>query len=192
MTGTDIRSHRISWSTVDAIASGNAGPDIVQEIRSSERSRTLLLLRAIRDEAATSPGSAGPLPPPELAWHLLDRVQQTAPAALEAVLSYPYVAGWASFTLRHLRRGHPTDPTPAWVHLGHLHCVAVAAALHAGIDVDVQLPARNGTVSLPTLGLAHPGRTRRPVVRGPSPLWQWNTPDRPQRQHSTTADGPHP
>ncbi|MEU7382208.1 MULTISPECIES: aKG-HExxH-type peptide beta-hydroxylase [unclassified Streptomyces] len=154
MTGTGLTSHRISWSTVDAIARGTSGPGVVREIRNAERSRTLLLLRAIRDEAAASPQSTGPLPPPESAWQLLDHVQQTAPAALESVLSYPYVAGWAGFTLRRLRRGHPTDPAPAWVHLGHLHGVAAAAALHAGMDVDVRVPARNGTVPLPTLGLA--------------------------------------
>ncbi|MFD8721856.1 HEXXH motif domain-containing protein [Streptomyces sp. NPDC059629] len=155
MTGAGISSHRISWNTVDAIAGGIASPGDVREIRGAERSRTLLLLRAIRDEAARSAGSAGPLPPPEQAWDLLDRVQRTAPAALETVLSYPYVAGWAGYTLRHLRRGHPADPTPDWVHLGHLHSIAAAAALHAGMDVDVRVPARNGTVPLPTVGLAH-------------------------------------
>ncbi|MEU0199390.1 MULTISPECIES: HEXXH motif domain-containing protein [unclassified Streptomyces] len=155
MTGAGISSHRTSLSTLDAIARGVAGPDIVHEVRRAERSRTLLLLRAIRDEAAASSSKAhGPLPPPESAWQLLDRVQQSAPAALETVLSYPYVAGWAGFTLRHLRRGHPTDPAPAWVHLGQLHSIAAAAALHAGIDVDVRVPARSGTVTVPTLGAA--------------------------------------
>ncbi|MFE4961966.1 HEXXH motif domain-containing protein [Streptomyces sp. NPDC056660] len=154
MTGAGISSHRISWKTVDAIAGGIANPDDIREIRGAERSRTLLLLRAIRDEATRSPGSVGPLPPPEHAWHLLDHIQRTAPAALETVLSYPYVAGWAGYTLRHLRQGHPADPTPVWVHLGHLHSVAAAAALLAGIDFDVRVPVRDGTLPLPTLGLA--------------------------------------
>jgi HEXXH motif-containing protein len=155
LTGTGISRHRISLSTLDAIACGSAGPDVVHEVRKAERSRTLLLLRAIRDEAASSSKTRGPLPPTESAWQVLDHVQQSAPAALETVLSYPYVAGWAGFTLRHLRRGHPTDPTPAWVHLGQLHSIAAAAALHAGIDVDVRVPARSGTVSVPTLGAAY-------------------------------------
>ncbi|MFG3291298.1 HEXXH motif domain-containing protein [Streptomyces sp. NPDC048179] len=155
MTGTEITHHRLSWATFDAIAGGTASPDVVREIRSTERSRTLLLLRAIRDEAARTPGSAGPLPPPQQAWHLLDLVQRTAPAAFEAVLAYPYVVGWAGYTLRHLRHGHPNDPTPTWVHLGHVHSVAAAAALQAGIDVDVHVPARNGNICLPTLGTAH-------------------------------------
>ncbi|MEU2270036.1 HEXXH motif domain-containing protein [Streptomyces olindensis] len=154
MTGTRISSHRVSLSTLDAIARGVAGPDVVHEVRRAERSRTLLLLRAVRDEAASSPKAQGPLPDLESAWQVLDRVQQSAPAALETVLSYPYVAGWAGFTLRRLRRGHPTDPTPAWVHLGHLHGIAAAAALHAGIDVDLRVPARSGTVTVPTLGAA--------------------------------------
>ncbi|MGW5136293.1 HEXXH motif domain-containing protein [Streptomyces sp. NPDC004135] len=154
MTGTGISRHRLSLSTLDAIARGAAGPDVVHEVRRAERSRTLLLLRAVRDEAASSSKLRGPLVSLEPAWQVLDHVQQRAPAALETVLSYPYVAAWAGVTLRRLRRGHPTDPTPAWVHLGHLRGIAAAAALHAGIDVDLRVPARSGTVTLPTLGAA--------------------------------------
>ncbi|GAA2324904.1 HEXXH motif domain-containing protein [Streptomyces kunmingensis] len=154
MTPPRLTHHRVAWSTVDDIARGTADLDTVREIRNAERSRSLLLLRAIRDEALSNPAAAGPLPPPDLAWQVLEEVQRTAPAVFEEVLSYPYVAGWAGFTLRHLRRGHSTDPEPAWAHLGHLYGIAAAAGLRAGVDLDLPVPVRRGVVSLPTLGAA--------------------------------------
>ncbi|MBQ1088355.1 HEXXH motif domain-containing protein [Streptomyces sp. B93] len=163
MTRAQISPHRIEWSTVDALARGSVGPEEVRELRRAERSRTLLLLRAVQDEVVKAPDSRGPLTSLEPAWSVLEQVQQTAPEALESLLSYPYVAGWAGFTLRRLRRGQAADAAPPWVHVGHLHCVAVAAALRAGIDVDLRVPARRGQVALPALGLVRsPSRSGTP------------------------------
>ncbi len=123
-------------------------------LRRSERSRTLLVLRAILDEAERNPETQGDLTSLHAAWDLLDRVQRSAPGVLDAVLAYPYVSGWAGHTLRRLR-GRVAEPYPLWAHLGHLSSVAAAAAIRAGLDVHLSVPARDGMVSLPTLGIAH-------------------------------------
>ncbi|MEW2610505.1 HEXXH motif domain-containing protein [Streptomyces sp. NPDC047880] len=126
----------------------------MRALRCSERSRTLLVLRAILDEVERNPEAPGDLTSLNSAWVLLDRVQRSAPDVLDAVLAYPYVSGWAGHTLRRLRV-RATEPSPLWAHLGHLNSVAAAAALRAGLDVRLSVPARNGMVSLPTLGMAY-------------------------------------
>lgn len=146
--------HELSWDAFDALATGHAGPEVVRLLRRSERSRTLLLLRAILDEAERHPETEGDLTSLHSAWDLLDRVQRSAPGVLDAVLAYPYVSGWAGHTLRRLR-GRAVEPCPLWAHLGHLNSIAAAAALRAGLDVHLSVPARDGMVSLPTLGSAY-------------------------------------
>ena len=41
-----------------------------------------------------------------------------------------------------------------WMHVGHLHALAAAAAIHAGLDFHAHIPLWNGVAMLPTLGLA--------------------------------------
>ncbi|MET9580942.1 HEXXH motif domain-containing protein [Streptomyces massasporeus] len=112
------------------------------------------MLRAILDEVERNPGASGDPTSLNAAWDLLDRVQRSAPAVLDAVLAYPYVSGWAGHTLRRLR-GRVTEPSPLWTQLGHLNSIAAAAAIRAGLDVQLSVPARNGMVSLPTLGMTY-------------------------------------
>ncbi|MGA5360053.1 HEXXH motif domain-containing protein [Streptomyces purpurascens] len=146
--------HELTWDAIDALARGSAGPEVVRLLRRSERSRTLLVLRAILDEAERNPETQGDLTSLHAAWDLLDRVQRTAPGVLDAVLAYPYVSSWAGHTLRRLR-GRAAEPSPLWAHLGHLGSVAAAAAIRAGLDIRLSVPARMGMVSLPTLGTAY-------------------------------------
>lgn len=112
------------------------------------------MLRAMLDEAGQQRAASGPLPSLDRAWDLLERVQHKSPADLDAVLTYPYVGNWAGHTLRRLR-GHASESSPLWVHVGHLHSIAAAASIRAGLDFQVQVPVRSGTVALPTLGAAH-------------------------------------
>jgi HEXXH motif-containing protein len=47
-----------------------------------------------------------------------------------------------------------TGVCPMWMHVGHLHALAAAAAIHAGLDFHTHIPLWNGGAMLPTLGLA--------------------------------------
>jgi HEXXH motif-containing protein len=60
---------------------------------------------------------------------------------------------WAAHTLRRLS-GSVQDEAPAWVHVGHLHAIAAAAAIRAGIDFRTRVPVRQGAAFLPTIGSA--------------------------------------
>ena len=146
---------RFSWAEFDSVARASGGADTVRKLRSAERSRRLLLLRGLIDQVVGDPSLYEPLPSPELAWDLLVRTEETDPAALDAVLAHPYTGTWAGLGLRLLRHPIAADTRPFWLHLGHLHALAAAAAVRAGLDDwRVLVPAWNGDVALPTLGVA--------------------------------------
>lgn len=165
MTPDELVPHRLPWTDFDAVARGSGGPGPVRLLRAAERSRRLLLLRGIIDQAAKSPAVSSPLPPPESAWELLAGIERLAPAAVETILAHPYTGTWAGYTTR-LVSQDISGVCPFWVHLGHVHCLAAAAAVRAGVVFDAELPVWRGTVSLPTLGMVRfPGGDAHGVAR---------------------------
>ncbi|MBV9012314.1 MAG: HEXXH motif domain-containing protein [Pseudonocardiales bacterium] len=151
-TGDGFTLHRLSWADFDNLARGEGGAGAVRRLRRAERSRRLFLLRALVEETTKVPELFGPLPPAEDAWELLARVQERAPRALEVILAHPYTGSWAGYTAR-LLRNRITGVCPMWMHAGHLHALAAAAAIHAGLDFHTHIPLWNSSAMLPTLGL---------------------------------------
>ncbi len=145
--------HRLSWADFDHLAHGEGGAGVVRRLRRAERSRRLLLLRALVEETTKTPELFGPLPPSEEAWELLARVQEKTSSALDLMLAHPYTGTWAGYTTR-LLSNRITGVCPMWMHVGHMHALAAAAAIHAGLDFHTYIPLWNGGAMLPTLGLA--------------------------------------
>ncbi len=145
--------HRLSWADFDHLARGEGGAGVVLRLRHAERSRRLLLLRALVEETTKIPELFGPLPSSDAAWELLARVQETVPSALDLIFAHPYTGAWAGYTAR-LLRNRITGVCPMWMHVGHLHALAASAAIHAGLDFHTHIPLWNGGAMLPTLGLA--------------------------------------
>jgi HEXXH motif-containing protein len=143
--------HRVSWSDFGRMARGQFDVGIVSRLRAAERSRRLLLLRALVDAVGKEPELAGPLPSPEVAWELLSRVEARSPATFDLVVAYPYTGSWAGYTIRLLRR-RIAGVCPLWMHIGHLHALAVAAAIRSGLDFDAAVPVWEGATILPSLG----------------------------------------
>jgi HEXXH motif-containing protein len=161
--GFDV--HRLAWTDLDRLARGGGGAGLVRRLRHAERSRRLLLLRALVEEVAKNPELSGPLPPPESAWELLVRVQEKSPAALERMLAHPYTGFWESYTMR-LLRNRTTGVCPLWVHIGHINAIGAAAAIRAELDFHIEVPLWDGCAMLPTLGLARlPARSRWSVAQ---------------------------
>jgi HEXXH motif-containing protein len=145
--------HSLSWPDFDELAHGAGGAQTVRRLRRAERSRRLLLLRALVDEVAKVPDQCGPLPAPDSAWELLERVQTKAPRVLDLILAHPYTGSWAGYTTR-LFHHQTTGVCPLWAHIGHIHALAAAAAIHAGLPIRTSVPVWHGGAILPTLGLA--------------------------------------
>jgi HEXXH motif-containing protein len=154
----DLQPHRLSWADFDELARGGGGAAVVRVLRRAERSRRLLLMRALADNVAKAPELSGPLPSWEDAWELLARVQRRAPAELDAVIDHPYTGTWAGYTTRLLRNGI-AGVGPTWAHLGHVHAIAASAAIRARLDFDATVPVWCGFAALPTLGVAHVATT---------------------------------
>ena len=149
--GFDV--HRLAWADLDGLARGAGSSGPVRRLRRAERSRRLLLLRALVDEVSKEPKLTGPLPSPEPAWDLLVRVQERSPAALDQLLAHPYTGSWVGYTTRLLAE-RISGVCPLWLHIGHVHALAAAAAVRAGLDFEAEVPVWNGGAMLPTLGMA--------------------------------------
>jgi HEXXH motif-containing protein len=126
---------------------------MVRRLRIAERSRRKLLLFAILEATAKVPERFGPLPAVEAVWDLLARVERASPITFDRVLAHPYTGSWAGYVIRLLRNGHD-GVGPLWIHLGHVHAVAAAAAIRARLTFQARIPLWHGNAALPTLGLA--------------------------------------
>ncbi|QWF80428.1 HEXXH motif domain-containing protein [Amycolatopsis sp. CA-230715] len=145
--------HRLSWQDFDALARLEGDEDMARRLRRAERSRRKLLIHALLTEAAKVPESLGPLPPIESAWELLARAESRVPSSVHRMLTNPYTGSWAGYTTRLLRNG--TDGVgPLWMHLGHAHAIAAAAAIRAELDFETEIPVWQGNAMLPSLGMA--------------------------------------
>lgn len=145
--------HRLSWEDFDALARLDGDEEMVRRLRRAERSRRKLLLHGLMAEAAKAPELFGPLPPLDSAWELLARAEARSPRAMKRMLDNPYTGSWAGYVTRLLRNGMD-GVAPLWMHLGHVHAIAAAAAIQAELDFETEIPVWNGNAILPALGLA--------------------------------------
>jgi HEXXH motif-containing protein len=130
------------------LARGGGGPAAIRYLTAARRSRTMLLVRAIRElAAAVGHAHAGPT---GQAYSALMTVQRSAPEAVEALLATPAVGAWAMATARALIDGDVTSARP-----GLLAAVAAAAAVRGAVPLTITLPPPGGArVVLPSVGVA--------------------------------------
>jgi HEXXH motif-containing protein len=144
------RRHVVPVEIFDALASGGGGEHAVRLLAAAQRSKRMLLIKAVADRAGVRDRHAATDPARVL--KLLAAVQAASPdaaRAVEGVLAYPSVSGWAHAAMRSLIAGSQPVAEPAY-----LATVAAAAAVHARVGADVPVPARDGRVVLPSLGAA--------------------------------------
>ncbi|MEV7230715.1 MULTISPECIES: HEXXH motif domain-containing protein [Polymorphospora] len=147
----------------ETLATGAGDESSVAALWRSERSWRLLVLRAVLDTCVIRPEACGPLAPASDAWQLLVRAYGAAPDSTEDVLAQPQVGIWAAHTLRRL--GDDADPlVPMWLDVGYLHALAAACAVRADLSFELDIPVRQGSAMLPTVGSASVP-TDRAVVR---------------------------
>jgi HEXXH motif-containing protein len=149
----ELQRHSLPWSDFDSLARGHGGASTVRVLRRAERSRRMLLLRALVDQVAKNSEMILPLPSPEDAWELLARTEQADQTVLDLILAHPYTGSWLGYATR-LLRNRMNGVGPLWAHIGYVHSLAAAAAARANIPFESTVPVWHGDAILPTLGLA--------------------------------------
>jgi HEXXH motif-containing protein len=136
--------HSLTTEQFAALARGG-GAAAVGQLVAGQRSKHLILLGKVAELAR-----CGGRPDDGLAvagQELLARVQEQGKAAADEVIGYPSVGAWALHTIR----GDQAMPA---ARPSGLAAVAAAAAIKAGLDVEIEVPVVNGAVLLPSLGTA--------------------------------------
>lgn len=135
----------------DELAAGGGSAEAVGFLVEGERARRLVLLRELLGRLEERPALLGPADLGSI-WRTVERAELENPGCVEELLLSPQVGSWLAHTLRRL---HGTAAgSPLWVDAGHLAAVALVAAVRAGTAAELVVPAREGAVALPTLGLA--------------------------------------
>ncbi|MFI1780765.1 HEXXH motif domain-containing protein [Streptomyces rubiginosohelvolus] len=135
----------------DELATGGGSMEAVGFLAQGERSRRLLLIGELLSRLEERPTLLGPADLGAV-WETVEQAEERRPGCAEELLLSPEVGSWLAHTLRRLH-GVSVGP-PLWVDTGHLAAVALVAALRSGTDADLVVPAREGAIPLPTLGLA--------------------------------------
>ncbi|WP_428935852.1 aKG-HExxH-type peptide beta-hydroxylase [Streptomyces sp. ACT015] len=163
-TRTVLGRHRTPATDLDDLAAGRVTPGAARRLWAVERSRRLLMLRAVTDLARRR-APAAPLPP-DAAMDLLLRVDRVRPDVVADLLEHPGTGVWAVRALERLNSAErPRAPAPPlWAEVGYLHCLAAAGALRSGIEGTIRLPVHGTLVAFPTLG-----RVRLPGTALPGP-----------------------
>ncbi|MGW1064092.1 HEXXH motif domain-containing protein [Streptomyces aureus] len=141
----------LSHGDFDALASGGATSTALAFLEKGERTRRLLLLKGLLDALAHRPELIARIGPWTQAWSLLERAARTAPEVADELLTSPQTGTWLAHTLRRLHRQNAR--ADMWTDTGRLFALAAAAALRCGIDADLPVPLRHGSLSLPSVGL---------------------------------------
>lgn len=143
-----LTADRLSAGTFAALAAGGGGEAAIRELAAAELEKHALLLSGLVAEA-TERGH----PQREQAregYELLIEAARIDSVAAERVIGHPSVGAWARHALLALR-GLPCLPgaEPGW-----MRAVGAAAAIGAGLDAEITVPATGGVVILPSLGAA--------------------------------------
>ncbi|QFG24992.1 HEXXH motif domain-containing protein [Actinomadura sp. WMMB 499] len=133
-----LTRHEVPEKIFQALAAGEGGAEAVELLNRAQYSKRLLLLRGIRDAGG---------PRARHAYDLLARIQDENPRAVETVLRYPTVGEWARRTLLVLTGREPGAANP-----DEFAGLAAAAAIRAGHPCAIEVPARDGAITLPSLG----------------------------------------
>jgi uncharacterized protein len=137
-------AHALPEGAFDALAAGPGDSRAMASLAEARWSVTRALVAAV---ASSLDGTGGDLGRAAAeGWVLLADLDAERPEAVREVLTYPYVQEWATRCLR------PAQSADVALDRAHLAGLAAAAALRAGIEVELVLPVRDGFIYLPGIG----------------------------------------
>ncbi|MEV0582829.1 HEXXH motif domain-containing protein [Nonomuraea sp. NPDC050310] len=134
----NLMEHRVPVEMFTDLATGGGGAVTIDWLARGQYSKHLLLVRGVLD--ATKQGRHPAEAAVRRAYDLLAAIQHEHPEAVDRVLRHPSVGAWARHTVRTLQAP------------GQLAGLAAAAAIHAGVSCEVDVPVLDGFLTLPSLG----------------------------------------
>ncbi|MEU8342308.1 HEXXH motif-containing putative peptide modification protein [Spirillospora sp. NPDC048832] len=154
----EIRYHRPPADLLRELAAGGGGVAAMRMLGGIQASRHLLLVRGVAETARASgdPRTAGRV---EAAYEMLADLQAVHPEAVRQVICHPAVGAWAGRAIRDARLHR------SYGGLERLSALAAAAAVRAGARATVSVPAPDGRLMLPSLGMAVLGPVSHATVR---------------------------
>lgn len=147
------RRHVVPADVFAALAAGDGGRRAIDMLVGAQRSKRLLLIRAVLDRCETDTSIGDRVRRDLLSGYRqlagLHEASPAAAAAVERMVAYPSVGAWAMAMLKALIQPHRPAPDA-----GYLAAVAAAAAVRAGVSTRIIVPVTGGRLVLPTLGMA--------------------------------------
>jgi len=137
-------SHSLPEGAFELLSAGPGNPAAMASLAESYWSVTRALVAQV---ASGLDGEGGDLGRAAVeGWTLLSALDAERPEAVREVLTYPYVQAWA---MQCLSPGKSADLDLDYAHLAGL---AASAAVRAGIETELTLPVRDGSIYLPSVG----------------------------------------
>ena len=143
-----LQHYRLPWPLFDSIAAGEGGAEAVGVLAAAQHSKHKLLLAGVLNAAQAANPDQRRLA--SRGYDLLADAQDYDAVAADVVIRHSSVGAWAKRTLRALGGG----PARPGAEPDVLCAIAAAAAIRAGLPAQIEVPVRNGSVMLPSLGAA--------------------------------------
>jgi uncharacterized protein len=138
-------THALPDGAFDALAAGPGDAEAIRALAQTRLSLTRALVAAVasadvdwRNAELQKAAAEG--------WSLLRTLDAGQPSAVREIFSHPYTHAWA------IRCLSPSAADDRDLDRAHIAGLAAAAALRAGVTVELPLPVRDGRLHLPTMG----------------------------------------
>ncbi|HEX6525991.1 MAG TPA: HEXXH motif domain-containing protein [Streptosporangiaceae bacterium] len=133
-----------------ALAAGGGGPEAVRALAAARYRKLALMLWGVRRTALREGIEADNARLAVAGYDLLAAVQREQPEVAKAAIMYPSVGAWALRVLN----SPDSDTAQPGADPGRLSTVGAAAAVHAGLSTEIEVPVTGAAVMLPSLGAA--------------------------------------
>ncbi|MFD1544577.1 HEXXH motif domain-containing protein [Nonomuraea guangzhouensis] len=143
-----MRHHRLPDDILSRLASGGGGQEAARHLVAAERSKHRLLVLGVTRLAAGHPHARAV----GHAYDVLAEIERKRPEAVRDTLGYPAVGAWAACTVQALTQQRAGSLDPAQPDPAQLGAVASVAAVKAEVACRVEVPATDGTITLPSFG----------------------------------------
>jgi uncharacterized protein len=136
--------HSLTEGAFDLLSAGPGDASAMASLADARWSVTRALVAAVASSLDSKGGDLSRAAAD--GWMLIAALDAEQPEAVREVLTYPYVQAWAMQCLR------PSKSADLELDRAHLAGLAAAVALRAGVETDLVVPVRDGTIYLPAVG----------------------------------------